>query len=433
MADSTRTLSSSRTIDHQVPPIIRGCVRVRALGRRCMPGAVAERRQGEQRHDGGEHQGADRGERAAVAGAARQGDIDELDAEADRHQAADRPRQLVGALGRERQHPPRRPARRQRRGREADHQQEDDHADDELRHQRVDRRRRRGRGQKLADQPDGEDRHQHQADAVDGGGEGAVALAGLDLMAAPEAAAQEAPQPPQGHGHDRPDGQRGEILVARTQRAQALAAPRRQRRRQGLDRRLELRPELAPHLGRQRRDVPVQQGVEHDLAAQLGQALRQLVGARDDHFALLELALADRRQLGQPGAIGLHRVGFRHRLAARLQLRAAPAASWCRPGRCGRWPRRRWPQPARRPPARAGRRSRPAAGWPVRSAWRCGRAGASRRRSAGRTAAAAATRSGRTPRRRRATAAPARRCEATPGEGKRASLFCLPDSPRRQV
>ena len=291
-----------------------------AFGRHHVPGAVAERRQGEQGHDGGDHQGAHRGKCRAVARAPRQDDIDELEAEADRHQPADRARQHDGTLRRERQHPPGRPARRQRRGGETDHQQEDDDADDQLRHDRVDRRRRRGRRHQLADQPDGEDRHQHQADAVDGGGDGAVALAGLDLIAAAEASTQEASQPPQGDGHHCPDRQRGEILLARAQCAQALAAPRRQRRRQGLQRRPELRPELAPHVGRQRRDVPVQQGVEHDLAAQLGQALGQLIGARDDHFALLELALADRRQLGQPGAVGLHRVGLHHRLAARLQL-----------------------------------------------------------------------------------------------------------------
>jgi len=48
----------------------------------------------------------------------------------------------------------------------------------------VDRRRWPARGQKLGDQPDGQDRHQDQADAVDGGGDRAVALARLDIVAA---------------------------------------------------------------------------------------------------------------------------------------------------------------------------------------------------------------------------------------------------------
>ena len=115
--------------------------------------------------------------------------------------------------------------------------------------------------------------------------------------------------------------------------------------------------------------------------------------------------------LGQPLAVGLHRVGFGHGVGAPAWLPAAPEACACRRGRCGRgWrppPRRR----ARRPPARAGRRSRPAAGRPARRGWRCGRAGVSTARRAGRTAAAAASRVW-------ANAGPAQRPaagEATPG------------------
>ena len=177
-------------------------------------------------------------------------------------------------------------------------------------------------GQKLADQPDGEDRHQHQADAVDGRGEGAVALAGLGRIAAPEAAAQEAAQPPQRDGQDRPDAKRREVLVARAAGAlrpsrphAAIAADER------LHRRRELRPELAPR----RRATAARASRCSRVSSMtwprsLVRRSVQLVGAGDDHLALLDLALADRRLVGQPGAIGLHRVGFRRRVGARLDL-----------------------------------------------------------------------------------------------------------------
>ena len=135
-------------------------------------------------------------------------------------------------------------------------------------------------------------------------------------------------------------------------------------------------PELAPDVARQRRGVAVQQRAQHDLAAQLGQALDELVGAGDHHLALLDAALADRGLLGQPLALGLHRVGLGRRRRWPAWLPAAPAACACRRGRCGR----SWPPPprrrARRLPARAGRRSRPAAGSAcsarvaMRSSWR---------------------------------------------------------------
>ena len=89
--------------DHQRPFL--------ALGLGCVPGAIAQRRQGEQRDDGGQHQGADRRHRVGFAAAARQGNIDEVDREADRHQPAQRLRQFVRALIGEGQDAPRRAMR----------------------------------------------------------------------------------------------------------------------------------------------------------------------------------------------------------------------------------------------------------------------------------------------------------------------------------
>ena len=63
-----------------------------------MPGAIAQRRQGEQRDDGGQHQSADRRHRVGLAAAVRQGDVDEVDAERDRHQPAQRLRQVLRAV-----------------------------------------------------------------------------------------------------------------------------------------------------------------------------------------------------------------------------------------------------------------------------------------------------------------------------------------------
>ena len=51
----------------------------------------------------------------------------------------------------------------------------------------------------------------------------------------------------------------------------------------------------------------LQQGLQHDLAADLGQPLEQLVGAGDHHLALLDAALADRRLIGETQPLGLHR------------------------------------------------------------------------------------------------------------------------------
>ena len=259
-----------------------------------------------------------------------------------------------------------------------------------------------------------EDRHQHQADAVDGGGNGAVALAGLASHRRARSV---------GAGTGRPTtaatvttAQTPSGVRSRSPEPSALK-PSRPHTAIAADRVstavLNCGPSWRHTSGDSGRDIAMQQRVEHDLAAQLGQALSQLVGAGDDHLALLDLALADRRQVGQPGAIGLHHVGFRHRVGARLDLerrqKVLGVGQVVAGDRGG----------GRRRGADVGdllaqaRRSRPAAAWPVRPAWRCGRAGASRRRSAGRTAVAAAMRAGRTPCRRRRAAATG----AKPGGG----------------
>ena len=200
---------------------------------------------------------------------------------------------------------------------------------------------------------------------------------------------------PPAHSSDGEDGPAGQRRRDRGPvELQAGAQPRAGRRRQRLQRGAELGPELAPDVARQGRGVAAQQRAQHDLAAQLGQALDELVGAGDHHLALLDAALADRR----PARSAVRGRPSRRPIRARRRWPAwppaAPEACACRRGRCGRG----WPPPrrrrARRPPARAGRRSRPAAGSPARRGWRCGRVGASTARRAGRTAAAAARRLG---------------------------------------
>jgi len=60
--------------------------------------------------------------------------------------------------------------------------------------------------------------------------------------------------------------------------------------------------------------------LKDQLAAQLGHALQQLIGARDHDFALLGAALGDGRLLGQPLALGLHGVGFGRRVGPGFHL-----------------------------------------------------------------------------------------------------------------
>ncbi len=62
-------------------------------------------------------------------------------------------------------------------------------------------------GQQLADQPDRQDRHQHQAEAVERRSQRAIALAGLGGVAAAEAAAQKTADAPQHDREHRPAGQ----------------------------------------------------------------------------------------------------------------------------------------------------------------------------------------------------------------------------------
>ena len=52
----------------------------------------------------------------------------------------------------------------------------------------------------------------------------------------------------------------------------------------------------------------MEQRVEDHLASEPGDALQELFGAHDDHFALLDPALADRRLFGETLPHGLDRV-----------------------------------------------------------------------------------------------------------------------------
>ena len=188
------------------------------------------------------------------------------------------------------------------------------------------------------------------------------------------------------------------------------AQPRAGCRRQRLQRGAELRPELAPDVARQGRGVAAQQRAQHDLAAQLGQAFDELVGAGDHHFALLDAAFADRGLLGQPVAVGLHRVRFGHGVAGRLGFERRQKLARVGEVAAGKVGRRRGGRAHVARLLAQARRSRPAAGSPARRGWRCGRVGVSTARRAGRTAAAAAQPSGPTPGRLRPAAG-----EATPG------------------
>ena len=82
----------------------------------------------------------------------------------------------------------------------------------------------------------------------------------------------------------------------------------------------ELRPDLVPDAGRQGRGIATQQGLQHQFAAQPGHAFQKLVGTGDHDLALLVAALRDRGLLGQPFALGLHRIGLGGRVGAGLQF-----------------------------------------------------------------------------------------------------------------
>ena len=64
----------------------------------------------------------------------------------------------------------------------------------------------------------------------------------------------------------------------------------------------------------------MQQRLQHDFTAPLGQALEKLVGTGDHHLALLDPPFADGGLLGQPLALGLHGVRFGRGLGPRLDL-----------------------------------------------------------------------------------------------------------------
>ena len=317
--DSTATLSTRRAIDHQVPPIIGGSSR--ALGPRRMPGRLA--RAG--RASSATTVASTRAPTAATALASRrrwrQRDVDEVDGERRRPSGgaahATGSRALASVKGRMRQ------AGRcgdERRGGEAEHQQQGDQAQDRVRAPAR-------RWATAARSPAAACRSARRRGSAPAPARGRrwrrrwCGRAGSSSwrVAAAEAAAQAAAGPPQGDGEQRPRPPAARDPVRPTRSA---ASPSRLQVDIAADRACsrgdELRPDLAPDLARQRRGVAAQQGLQHDLAAQLGQALEQLVGAGDHDLALLDPAFADRRLLGQPLAFGLHgiRFGRRHRCPA---------------------------------------------------------------------------------------------------------------------
>ena len=220
----------------------------------------------------------------------------------------------------ERQDPPLRSAGRERRGGKTKDQKQDDEPGDEFRHQPVDGRRRQARHQQLADQPHRQDRHQHQAEAIDGGGDGAVVLIEVVGAAASEAATQFAAGPPQDDGDRRPNRQPDEAASVRTQCRESVVAPGRQSRRQCPDRIGEFRTELGPDVARQRRGVATHQRLQHHFAAQFRQPVEQLVGAGDHDLTLLQPSLTDRCLLGQALAFGLHGIRLGGGIGPRLGL-----------------------------------------------------------------------------------------------------------------
>jgi hypothetical protein len=311
MREASATKPSRANADHRR--------QVRALRPHCFPGTVGECRQGEQGNGRLEHQRAHRAQRLELT-ALGQRLVEKVDDNADPDQPAQRRREMLGARIGEGQDAPRRPMRRQRRRGQPQNQQHGHQATAEFGQQIVDRRRRLARDQELADQPHRQDGHQHQPYAVDRGGDGAVALAGLDILAAAPATAQHQHPPPQHDGGGRPPGERREILITGAERPQAVLAPHRHGLRDDLHRRRGLGHQPAPHRGREGRDVAMQQRPHRDFATQLGHALQQLVGAGDDDLALLGAAFADRGLLGQPFALGLHRRGLGRLVGAGLHL-----------------------------------------------------------------------------------------------------------------
>ena len=160
-----------------------------------MPGFVGQDRQGEQRDRRGQHQGADRRQGAAIAalGERQEGDFQ---ARAADHQSPQARRQMLGAGIGEVEHAASRPGWCQHRRAEADYEQHDDDARDDMGDQDVDRRRRLACQQQPAEEPDGKDRHQDQPEPVDGGGDGAVMCAVQGAAHLAVAKAQGATTPP---------------------------------------------------------------------------------------------------------------------------------------------------------------------------------------------------------------------------------------------
>ena len=212
--------------------------------------------------------------------------------------------------------------RRQRRRGQSDYQQHRDQPGDEVRQQGVDRRRRHGRGQHLADQPHRQDRHQYQPDAVDRGGQRAVALPARHVAAA-VAAAQPSGRPTTARRSATAQKASGVRSWSPELRPCSPRAPRRRTPPSACARRRRFGPSFRHTVTRDRRIVPLQQRAAARLAAQLGHALEQLVGAGDDHLALLDAAFADRRLLGQPFTLGLDRLGLGRLVGAGLDLSGA--------------------------------------------------------------------------------------------------------------
>ena len=181
--------------------------KVGGLGPGRLPGTVGQGRQREQSHDAGQKQGADRRHGLARRAAMGERHIDEVEREAHHHQATDSMRQQTCADVGKRQDPPFRPAGRKRRGGHAEHQQQHDEAGHEFRQQLVEGRGWHTCRQQLADQPDCQDRHQHQPQAIDGGRDGAVARTEIVGVTAPETIPKFSADPPQRDRDRRPDGQ----------------------------------------------------------------------------------------------------------------------------------------------------------------------------------------------------------------------------------